>query len=93
MFYECQLLKPGPYLVYFDVTLVRTFSHREHLTLYFAKLNSRQICSKTVSNFCTSAATLCYSVAEHFCPLWARSCLMSHYSHRYPTPPLLTYNL
>ena len=74
-------LKHGAHPVYLGVTLDRTLSYREHLTLIAAKLKSRNnlIAELTgtswgasTSTLHTSALALCYSVAEYCCPVSAR---------------------
>ena len=74
-------LKHGAHPVYLGVTLDRTLSYREHLTLCAAKLKSRNnlIAELTgtswgasTSALHTSALALCYSVAEYCCPVSAR---------------------
>jgi len=76
-----QHLKHDPYPVYLGVTLDRTLSYREHLSRA-VKLKSRNNLiaklagtswSARASTLCTSTLALCYSVAEHYCPMWTRS--------------------
>jgi len=75
------LLKHDPYPMYLGVTLDRTLSYRVHLSRA-VKLKSRNNLIAKLSGTSwgassdilrTSALTLCYSVAEYCCPVWARS--------------------
>jgi len=77
-----QRLKHDPYPVYLGVTLDWTLSYREHLSPSAVKLKSRNnlimklagtSCGASAGTLGTSALALCYSVAEHCCPVWARS--------------------
>ena len=77
-----QRLKHDPYPMYLGVTLDRTLSYREHLPRSAAKLKSRNnLFAKlagtswgaSTTTLRTSALAVCYSVAEHCYPAWARS--------------------
>jgi len=75
--------------VYLVVTSDQTLAYKEHLSYSAVKLKRRSnLITKlagtswgaSASTICTSALTLCYSVAEYCCPVWARYSYINHSS-------------
>ena len=70
------------YPVYLGVTMDRTFSFKEHTRKLKAKIQSRNALLSKLANsewganpytLRTTALALCFSTAEHACPVWERS--------------------
>ena len=75
-----QRFKHKCHQIYFGVTLDRTLSHREHLTIGNLKNRNKLLMKLTGSTWGasantlrSSALTLCYSAAEYCAPVWSRS--------------------
>ena len=70
------------YPVYLGVTMNRTLSFKEHTRKLKAKIQSRNALLSKLANskwgansytLRTTALALCFSTAEHACPVWERS--------------------